>query len=204
MMKKNSLFLLVVVFIASAFTFSKDEKKKTAYQVDPVESKIKWHGKKVTGEHFGDIALKGGSLELSGNEIVGGRFEVDMNSITNHDIKDEDSRKKLVGHLKSDDFFGVEQYPTSVFEITEVNKKSGNKYDITGDLTIRGITNSISFPATVAVVNDKVTAEAEIVIDRSKYNVKFGSGSFFDNLGDRLIYDDFTLNIALVANNTSL
>ena len=173
-MKKNSILFAVVFIITSAFTFSNDEKKKTAYQVDPVESKIKWHGKKVTGEHFGDISLKSGSLELAGTEIVGGKFEVDMSSITNEDIKDKDSRNKLVGHLKSDDFFAVDQYPTALFEITDVSKKSGSKYDIEGDLTIRGITNSISFPATVDLSNNKVKANAEIVIDRSKYNVKFG------------------------------
>ena len=106
---------------------------------------------------------------------------------------------KLVGHLKSDDFFGVETHPTATFVLKSAEKKSGNEYTVKGDLTIKGITKSIEFPATVKVSGNTLEASAEVVIDRSKFDVKYGSGSFFDGLGDKMIYDDFTLDISLVA-----
>lgn len=168
-------------------------------KVSPDESKIVWLGKKVTGEHRGMITLASGALQFNGEQLTGGSFEIDMNSITNSDIEGDEYKQKLVGHLKSDDFFGVEKFPKASFVIKTVESKKAGKYVVKGDITIKGITKSIEFPAQVTVLDSKSTATASITIDRSEFDVKYGSGSFFENLGDKMIYDDFTLDITLVA-----
>lgn len=176
--------------------------QKSAYIELPVsttESVVEWTGKKLTGEHYGNISITEGALRFSGKAFTGGAFVFDMNSITCTDITDEKSNKRLVDHLKSDDFFSVRTYPTAKFVITSVKKKESDNYDITGNLTIKNITNPVHFPATLFQKNKKVTASATIVFDRSKYDVKFGSQSFFDNLGDKLVYDDVELKVTLIA-----
>jgi polyisoprenoid-binding protein YceI len=167
--------------------------------IDAAASSVAWLGKKVTGEHNGTVAVQSGELQLSGDQIVGGTFTIDMTSIVNEDLKDEEYNGKLVGHLKSDDFFGVETYPTSTLVITKVTSKGGNDYEVVGNLTIKEKTNAITFPATITKSEDGVSATATLVFDRSKFDVKYGSGSFFDNLGDNLIYDDVALTINMVA-----
>lgn len=158
------------------------------------KSEVVWNGKKVTGEHFGTVTIKSGSLEFDGGALAGGSFVIDMSSIAVTDLEGE-WKGKLEGHLKSDDFFGVEKFPTSKLKITKVEQggKSGT-YKVTGDLTIKSTTKPIQFD----VVLSGSTASAEIVIDRAEYDVRYGSGSFFDNLGDKTIYDDFTLKVKLV------
>lgn len=193
---------LITIAIAATTLFGQ-KNKNIELPVSIKESTVEWTGKKLTGEHYGNINLTEGVLSFSGNVLNGGSFVFDMNSITCTDITDEKSNKRLVDHLKSDDFFSVRTYPTSKFVITSVQKKEGDTYDITGDLTIKNITNRITFPATVVQKNGKVTASATLVFDRSKYDVKFGSQSFFDNLGDKLVYDDVELKVTLLANTQS-
>ena len=168
-------------------------------KVDLSKSTIDWLGKKVTGQHNGTINLKSGELTMDGSELTGGSFEIDMGSIVVEDIKDETYNAKLVGHLKSDDFFSAAKFPAAGFIITEAKavNKDGNNYHIKGDLTIKGITNKIEFPAKVENSEAGLTASAQIVVDRSKFDVRYGSGSFFENLGDKMIYDDFTLDVKL-------
>ena len=137
---------------------------------------------------------------LEDGTLVGGNFTIDMNTLTNTDLEGE-NKGKLEGHLKSDDFFGVATYPTAKLDITNVEAQGGNKYEITGDLTIKEKTHEVTFPATVTTQGNQVTADASITIDRSKYDVRYGSGSFFDNLGDKTIYDEFHLQVSLVAEN---
>jgi polyisoprenoid-binding protein YceI len=126
-------------------------------------------------------------------------FVVDMTTITVLDLSGG-SKEKLEGHLKSDDFFGSEAYPEAKMVITNVKSTGSNQYDITGELTIKGITNPVNFTATTADEDGLMVASAEIVIDRSKYNVRYGSPTFFNNIGDKAIYDEFTLNVKVVAN----
>jgi len=154
------------------------------------ESKITWTGKKVGGSHVGHIKLLSGYLEKSGEDFIAGKFVADMTSISNQDIDDPDSKAKLVGHLKSDDFFSVDKYPTATLEIKNGEKTGPGEYNFTGEMTIKGQTNSVSFSAKA---NGK-TFRGKLTVDRAKYNVRYGSGSFFDNLGDNLIYDDFELD----------
>ncbi|WP_299759960.1 YceI family protein [uncultured Pontibacter sp.] len=178
--------------------------KARAYKVDVAKSDLKWHAKKVTGEHMGNIALQSGEMQVNGNKVVGGTFVIDMNAITCTDIKDAEYNGKLIGHLKSDDFFSVEKNPTATFKINSVkpiaNAAAGKpNATVTGDLTIKGITNQVSFPATLAVKNGVASAKADVTIDRSKFDVRYGSKSFFDNLGDKAIYDDFVVSLDVTA-----
>ena len=174
-------------------------RKAVTFNVDVKKSTLAWHGKKVTGEHNGTVELNRGNLIFDGKNLTGGLIEIDMTSIKNLDVADEGYRNKLVGHLKSDDFFNVEKYPTATLKITKATPKGGNAYDVTGDLTVRGKTAPVTFPATVTLDGNNATATAKVVVDRSKYDVKYGSKSFFENIGDKMIYDEFDLTVKLVA-----
>ncbi|WP_346321087.1 YceI family protein [Chitinophaga sp. YIM B06452] len=169
------------------------------YQVDNQQSKLTWTAKKVTGSHAGAIAVSAGQLDIDKNVLKGGSFTLDTRSITVTDITNADMNGKLVGHLKSDDFFSVEKHPTATFVITSATAKGGGNYDVTGNLTIKGITNPVSFPATVTVAGGQATAKATVTVDRTKFDIKYRSKNFFENLGDKAIYDDFTLDVTLVA-----
>ena len=178
--------------------------KARAYKVDVEKSDLKWHAKKVTGEHMGTVALKSGQMLVDGNKVTGGTFVIDMNTIACTDIKDAGYNQKLVGHLKSDDFFSVEKHGTATFKITGVKpiaKAAAGQpnYTVTGDLTIKGITNQVSFPATISVKNGVASAKGDVTINRAKYDVRYGSNSFFDNLGDKAIYDDFVVTLDVTA-----
>lgn len=175
-----------------------------AYAVVPAESELTWNGKKVGGEHSGTISLQGGELLVANDAVVGGEFTIDMASITNTDLEDAKYNSDLVGHLKSDDFFGVEQHPTATFKINSVspiaNAAAGQpNYNVAGDLTIKGKTNPVTFPAAVSVENGVATAKADVIVDRAKYDVRYGSKSFFDDLGDKVIDDNFIVSLDLTA-----
>jgi polyisoprenoid-binding protein YceI len=176
---------------------------EASYKVDVDQSKLEWHGKKVTGEHNGLINIKSGSLQFKDDMLAGGEFEIDMKSIVNLDLESEEWNTKLVNHLKSDDFFSVEKFPTAMFKITEAksykDEKSNANYWIKGDLTVKGKTNPLEFAAKVDKSEEGVSASATMVVDRSKYDVRYGSGSFFEGLGDKLIYDDFDMKVSLQA-----
>lgn len=162
--------------------------------VDIANSSLKWHGKKVTGEHFGTIQLKNGTFEIKKNKIINGEFTIDMASLANTDLQDEDYKAKLEGHLKSDDFFGVEKFPTAKLTITSSSAFKNNVAFVNAVLTIKGIIKPIEFE----VHKEGSKFMAEIIVDRSKFDIKYGSGSFFDNLGDKMIYDEFTLSVTII------
>ncbi|PCJ92661.1 MAG: lipid-binding protein [Flavobacteriaceae bacterium] len=186
-MKKNVFSLVLAVafgFTATASTQIDGEKK----EVKASESSVTWKGYKVTGSHAGTIALKEGFLLFDDNKLTGGEFVVNMTTLTTTDEMG-DMNAKLNGHLKSDDFFGVEAHPTAKLVFTKAVSFNKNSYTVTGDLTIKGITKPITF--VVSIFGSKATATLKI--DRTKYGIKYGSGSFFDNLGDKAIYDEFDL-----------
>ncbi|HRJ30990.1 MAG TPA: YceI family protein [Cyclobacteriaceae bacterium] len=166
--------------------------------VNVKESVLEWTGKKLGGEHYGELKISDGYLLFTKERLTGGFFEIDMNSIVCTDITDEKSNKRLVDHLKSEDFFSVIKFPTARFEITKVEYKSNTNYIITGNLTIKDKTNPLTFPVTFNTGNGAMTASPSMVFDRSKYDVKFGSQSFFANLGDKLVYDDIEMNVKLI------
>jgi polyisoprenoid-binding protein YceI len=169
------------------------------YKLDTSNSTVKWNGKKVTGEHYGTIDLKNGNLVVEDNKIKSGTFQMDMTTIVNEDLTNESTNKKLVGHLKSDDFFSVDKHPVSTFVLKEVKHESGKTHVFTGDLIIKGITNPVTFDAEVVIDGDKLRAKGKIEVDRTLYDIKFRSGRFFSDLGDNLIYDTFTLDFDVVA-----
>jgi len=189
-MKTMKTILAILIIAISLTGFSQN------FNVDANSSTVKWHGKKVTGEHFGTIQFKGGSFEVKDNKVAAGMFSIDMASIVNTDIEDAEYKAKLEGHLKSDDFFGVEKFPTAKLVVTSSSVFTNNTANVKANLTIKGITHPIEF----AVKKDGAKYTTELVIDRSKYDVKYGSGKFFDGLGDKLIYDEFTLSVVLVPN----
>ncbi|MBK7938257.1 MAG: YceI family protein [Lewinellaceae bacterium] len=192
-MKKLLLLPLLALLTMAAYVAD-------TYTVDVASSTIVWTGYKVTGKHTGTVKVKNGSLTWADGKLTGGTFDIDMTSITDTDLEGEWAAK-LVGHLKSDDFFGVEKHPTTKFVITKaIPQDTKGNYKIVGNLTIKETTREEKFLASVSESNGKITASGKLTVDRSNYNVRYGSGSFFDGLGDKTIYDEFDLQISLVAN----
>ena len=195
-MKLNTLFIALIAIATLSFTLS----KATTYKVNTSESTIDWKGYKVTGKHNGKVNIKSGTLKMNDGRLQGANFEIDMTSIKVEDLQGGGA-KKLEGHLKSDDFFGTNTYPTAKLIITKVIPygKDGD-YKLVGNLTIKKTTKEIKFKAKVTETEGKVTATADITVDRSDFNVRYGSGSFVDGLGNKTIYDEFDLTVSLVAN----
>lgn len=190
--------LMAIVFVLGLFASAFKGVDTDSYKVDTAASTIAWTGKKVTGQHTGNISLQSGELVFGGGKLKGGNFVVDMGTITCTDL-DGEWGTKLVGHLNSDDFFGVANHSTAKLVIKKAKLKSANTYEVKGDLTIKGTTEEVVFDAEVSEADGKVTATAQITVDRTKYGIKYGSGSFFDGLGDKMIDDNFILDVTLVA-----
>ena len=163
--------------------------------VNPSDAVVKWTGNKIGGAHNGEIKVKSGTLELKSGDIVKGSVVIDMNSITCNDIENESSNKKLVGHLKYEDFFGVEKFPTATFTVTKAAKFSNGKANVSGNITIKGKTEPVNF----VVTKQNNVYKTQLKVDRSKFDVRYGSNSFFDNLGDKAIDNIFILDIQLTA-----
>lgn len=192
---KTKILVSIALFIVTVAGLT----AQTVYKADLTNSKLSWLGKKITGEHHGTINLSSGEITVKQDMITKANFQIDMTSIKDVDLTDEGYRAKLEGHLKSDDFFGVEKFPKASFVMDKLVKiQKGNTF-ITGKLTIRGVTQTITFKAVITQTADEVKIYANITIDRTKFNIRYGSGSFFDNLGDKTIYDDFevTLNLSM-------
>lgn len=162
-------------------------------------SSIVWKAQKVTGSHEGTVDLKSGNLEFDADgNLSGGNFTIDMNSIAVTDITG-DMAGKLKGHLMSDDFFAVASNPTATLNITKVSPKgTPGDYKVNADLTIKGKTAPVKFYANVMDVEGMTKATATITVDRTVYDVRYGSGSFFSGLGDKTIYDEFDLQVELL------
>lgn len=198
--------LTLVAFIGLGLSVFAGEPKNTkateSLKVDAKASTLKWHAKKVTGEHFGTINVAGGNVTVDKGMITGGAIEVDMTSINVTDLQGE-YKGKLEGHLKSDDFFSVEKNTKSVLTIKKVEAIKGSKtaenFNVTADLNIKGITNEVSFPAIIVVKGNTVTANADFNIDRTKWDIKYGSKSFFEGIGDKAIDNDFNIKVRVVA-----
>ena len=186
-MKNLKSIALAVIVALSTLTASAQTTKK----VDVSKSKVLWIAKKVGGQHNGDITLKEGSLIFKGSKIVGGNFVVDMKTINTTDLEGE-WKGKLDGHLKSEDFFSVEANPTATLVFKSIGVKSKNTYTVVGDLTIKGKTAPVTFD----LVSDKGGANAKLIVDRTTYDIKYGSKNF-GALADKAIDDQFELNVSL-------
>jgi len=168
------------------------------FQIQNASSTVNWTGKKVLGLHTGNINVESGFLELTDGLITNGEIQIDMTSIVITDIEDTKTHDDFFTHLKNDDFFSVDKFKSAKLEITSSAKKENSNFTISGNLTIKDITHPISFNAKVEVFTDYLHSMGEIIIDRTMYNIRYGSGKFIDNLGNKLIYDDFVLQFKLI------
>ncbi len=192
----EKLMMKHIILASLALTSFSLLAKVEKLEIDPAASKLTYVGKKVTGQHTGEVKISKGSLSFDNNALKGGEIEVDMTTITNTDLTDQEYLKKFIGHISGDDFFAVDKFKTAKLVVKSVKKeKAADTYKVTADLTIKGKTSPVTFDA----VATKEKASAKLVFDRTKYDIKFGSGKFFPSLGDKMIYDDVELEVTLSA-----
>lgn len=193
-------FIAAVLAITSMSAMAQNKPLQQNYKLDPNATKIEYVAGKVTGSnHTGNVTAKAGNLVFQGEEIVSGEVVVDMNSLTSTDITDKATNAKYVGHIKSADFFDTAKYPDAKIVIKN-SKKTNKGLEVTGDLTFIGKTNPITFLVTDLKKSDSsVSAKSQLKIDRTKWGLKYGSGSIFKELGDKAINDEFSLSINLTA-----
>jgi len=196
---KKSIFSFAILATLVVFAIS-NLSAQTVYSIDAATSKSIWLGKKVQGQHTGGITIKSGEITVDKDlKITKAEVVIDMTSITCTDLTDATYNEKLVGHLKSADFFDVAKFPEAKFVLTGSVKIQKGYTILKGKLTIKDVTLPFELKAMIAINNDEFKSFSNLVIDRSKFGVKYGSGSFFDELGDNTIYDEFELNLALSA-----
>lgn len=189
-MKKPFHLLFAITLIFSTFGLSQAQNLTASLE----QSNIRWYGEELTGKtHFGDLSFKDAHIEVQDGIITGGNFVVNMTSLSVEDLSGG-GKARLEGHLKSDDFFSVEKHPEATLKITQKAKVKDGVQTLFGKLTIKGIEHPVEFTMNLGENN---TALAGLTFDRSKYNVRFRSGSFFENLGDKLILDDIRMEVSL-------
>ena len=189
-MKTTFKFITTITLTLISISFSYSQ----SLTANKTQSLIRWYGEELTGKtHFGNLSFKEGRIELQDGLIIGGNFVVNMTSLSVEDLSGG-SKARLEGHLRSDDFFSVDKYPEATLKISQKAKVEGDVQKLYGELTIKGIKHAVDFSI---ILVDKKTATANLTFDRSKYNVRFRSGSFFENLGDKLILDDIRMEVSL-------
>ena len=192
-MKKSFRLLLSISLLLLTLGFTQAQ----SLTADTAQSNIRWYGEELTGKtHFGDLKFKSGQIEVQDGVITSGTFVVDMSSLSVEDLSGG-GKARLEGHLKSDDFFSVDKHSQATLKITQKAKVEGDVQNLNGELTIKDIQHPIDFTMTLGANNSAV---AQLTFDRSKYNVRFRSGSFFENLGDKLILDDIKMEVSLQLN----
>jgi len=204
-LRRNYLFLLLIAgFLLTNFAYK--EKTSIPFKVDVKQSKMLWTGYYLFsfGEHRGSIELLQGEIQVEIGQITGGYFDIDMKRIKDLDMPPDDGGTDLENHLMSEDFFAVDKFPTARFEITRAENikdaTDGNpNYDITGDLFIKGVKNSLTFPANITFTENEIKAKAKFKFDRTKWNIHYNSGKFFADVGDGAISDAVAIEIDLLA-----
>lgn len=193
----NKLFTYILsVSILTLFSFTTHVNKVNANKKN---SSVIWIGSKPTGSHTGNVTLKDGYLSFDHGNLVGGEFTIDMTSITCTDIESEKKNKYLVDHLKDEDFFDVNKFPEAKLTVNRVKNIEGSQFEMKGNMTIKGITNPVTFNADIKINRNSYTAIAKIIIDRTKWGVEYKSGNIFKDLGDKIIYDDMEFDVFLVS-----
>ncbi len=192
------IIMTVLGLVGMLWTSSISEAERELLNISKTESSVGWKAAKVTGEHWGKVSISDAKLDYENGRIQGGSFEIDMRTITVEDIKDANSNKRLVDHLRSDDFFSVDKFNKSSMTIIDAKTSNGKDYEIKANLIIKGISQPVSFPVSVSEEGNKVIATGKITFDRTKYDIKYRSGNYFENLADRLIYDEVSLDVKLV------
>jgi polyisoprenoid-binding protein YceI len=191
---------VVASFAPSSLIFALENEK---YAVDSKESVVTWKGSNAIGfkgGHTGYVYISTGILMIKKNRLAGGEVEVDMNTIAD---KDHGTKNGLVDHLKSPDFFDVEKFPLAKFTITKVEAAGGENVKVTGDLTIKGITHEVTFPAIMDIKDGVAKAMGTLTIDRTQWGVRYKSGTFFSNLADDAISDSIEFEMKIVAKKSN-
>ena len=214
----NKLSITYLILIIASLFFScrgpaKEENKNNAsasslslglvasekYIIDTKETVLTWEGSMVFGfeeEHIGYVYTSKGELMIEKGQLVGGTVEIDMNTI---EYKDKENKNTPVHHLKSPDYFDVKKFPISTFSIAKVASDVRGNIKVTGNLTVRGITNPVTFPAKIEVKDGIVKANGKVVIDRTQWGIRYRSGKFYDNLADQAVSDDIEIHMKIVA-----
>ena len=195
-MRFNILTYGLSLSLMLVLTFTSNAQGKT-FSIDTQKSQVKWTGKKITKKHYGKIKVKKGDVVIDAGGLSSGEIVIDMRSMTCDDIENPKYNKKLLKHLKNDDFFKTDKYPESSLKIKTATKISADKYKIAAEMTILGQTHPITFTLVIASKDKGYQAKGTVVINRTKWGIRYGSGSFFDNLGDRAILDDFDIEFEL-------
>lgn len=178
------------------------------YIVDAANSILEWKGSKPSGEHYGTVNIKQGKILAKEGNLIAGKFTMDMKSIIVKDLTDAEWNKKLVDHLNSSDFFNTAEFPESTFELTSAKPYDGSPVEgaeqpthyITGNLTIKGIAKSVTFPAFVQMDKTMFKASStQFIIDRTEWDVRYQSKKFFDDLKDKFIYDEIGIRISITS-----
>jgi polyisoprenoid-binding protein YceI len=171
----------------------------TNFKIVSSNSNVEWTGRKVTGAHNGTIGIKEGNFILNGGKVKGGNIVINTSTIKILDVTDPATNEQFAGHLASDDFFSIEKFPTASFDILSVKELSSDTYYLEGNLTIKDISHVVGFEASVTNSENSITLSGKLIIDRTKYDIRFRSGNFFKDLGDTLIYNDFELDFNISA-----
>lgn len=201
-MKKISFLFLGLMFAIVGNLQANGDIAKETYNVDTKNSTVKWTAKSAKGGHFGKVQTSNGSFQYDGKVITAGTVVINMTSISVDDIEDPNRKVRLANHLKNDDFFSADKFPESKLVITGSKPgKTAGQLDVTGNLTIKGITKPVTFPVTLKKQGNSIEADGVITVDRIQYDIKYRSKSVLDPsaLADRLIYDDFTLDFKVLA-----
>ena len=207
-MKYKILFSLILFFVGCDSGKKSDNSNPILNQLTPEagtysllidDSELSWIGTELsTKTHTGTIDFTDGTIVVDSDNTISGNVKINMSTINVTDLQGR-SKEMLERHLRSSDFFEVESFSEAKFSfISKSFDKLSNQISFVGDLTIKDITNPISFNATLLETSPSLKAKAVLSFDRSKYNVRFRSGNFFENLGDKLILDDIDVNISLV------
>lgn len=212
-MKSRIYFSCVILIIAPLFigcggpikgqnksnapkdSLSLHEGNEKYFPIDTKKSVVTWKGSGVHGAHTGYVYISKGELMMENGELMGGALQVDMSTIEDDDHRSDNN---LIEHLKDSDFFDVKIFRFSTITITKVTSMKEDK-EVTGDLNIKGITHPVTFPVKMEMKDGIVKADARLVIDRTKWNVRYNSGKFFDNLADQTISDSIEFQAKIIA-----
>ncbi len=196
-MKK--LILMAAAVALGPSGFAKEAAKTETFKVDPGASKVAWVGRKIGGQHNGTIAVKGGQLTMEGDALKNGEFTVDMASIKVLDLTDAKLNGDLTEHLKSDDFFSAEKHPEGKFVVASVTKRADGVFEAKGPMTFKGKANQVTIPLKITKSGKALTATGKVTLDRTNWDIKYRSGRFIPNLGDKLIKDGFDIEVEIKA-----
>jgi polyisoprenoid-binding protein YceI len=198
-MKKALIIITLVAFTAAFAWIIYNRYRIIIPPVDTAKSEIGWSAKSVSDTHFGKVQLSKATLEFKNSKLVGGTFEIDMNTISVADITDPENNTNFIQHITTEHFFETDRFPTASFVIVDVQPINESEFTVKGDITIKGITRGIEFKTKVKEENNVKTASATIVLDKNQFGIEYGGKDKPGSQKDWFIYDEFTLNVNIVS-----